>query len=338
MRPAWFLALLAVSACGAARSEAAHEVDAREVDARRAGRIRVAIFADMPYHTPADTNGAAVMAGYRAVLDTIAAEPLAFVVHLGDLTMTTCTDSVYAQRVRELEALPHPVFYTPGDNEWTDCAPSGASPVERLAKLRELFTRGSTSLGRRTLPLERQSADARYATFRENVRWTAGGVTFVSLHVTGSNNNRGRDTTSAPGEYVERNAANLAWLRDAFAAAERAGSLGVGIFMHANPRLDAPGNRHTRRPKPDGFADLLDELERLAVAFRKPVALVHGDTHYFRVDQPFSDATTRRTITNITRAETFGSPDLHGLLMTVDAGSPNLFRFEPLIVPRNARR
>ena len=63
-----------------------------------------------------------------------------------------------------------------------------------------------------------------------------------------------------------------------------------------------------------------------------------GDTHYFRVDRPFSDSTTRLVIPTITRAETYGNPNFHAIVMTVDTASPNLFRFEPLAVPRNAPR
>ena len=333
MKTVWPFTLSVLTACASARTEPSPALETFD-----RGVSRVVVFGDMPYHTPTDSSGPTITAGYQAVLDTIAAQQLAFVVHIGDITQSTCTDSVYALRVRELAAIPHPVFYTPGDNEWTDCTGAGVDPVERLAKLRELFTRGNTSLGRRALSLERQSADAQYASFPENARWATGGVTFFSLHVTGSNNNRGRDTTTVPEEFARRNAANLAWLRAGFAAAERDGSRGVGIFMHANPQLNAPGARYARRPRPDGYAELLDELQRLAIAFRKPVALVHGDTHYFRVDQPFFDATTRRTITNITRAETYGSPDLHGLVMTIDPTSANLFRFEPLVVRRNVQR
>jgi len=54
-------------------------------------------------------------------------------------------------------------------------------PVERLAKLHEVFTQGNTGLGQRTLPLERQSAQATYPTYRENVRWTMGDVVFLTL-------------------------------------------------------------------------------------------------------------------------------------------------------------
>ena len=43
-------------------------------------------------------------------------------------------------------------------------------PLERLAKLRQMFFQGDQSLGRCTLRLMRQSEDTRYAKFRENVR------------------------------------------------------------------------------------------------------------------------------------------------------------------------
>ena len=122
------------------------------------------------------------------------------------------------------------------------------------------------------------------------------------------------------------------------ALATRERKRGVAMFMQANPGLNTVAGRWAPRPKPDGFADFLSEFQRLAVAFGKPVALVHGDTHYFRVDQPFSDSTTRLVIPTITRAETYGNPNFHAIVMTVDPASPNLFRFEPLVVLRNGAR
>lgn len=279
------------------------------------------------------------MAAYHAVLDTISAENVAFVVHVGDFTGATCSDSLYSVRLREFSAIPHPFVYTFGDNEWTDCARDGKDPVERLAKLREMFTQGNTSLGKRTMPLERQSAQPRYAKYRENVRWSMGDVVFLTLNIPGSNNNRGNDTVAAPPrEFVERNVANLAWLRDGFALAEREGKRGVVVFMQANPGLSTSAGRWGPRSRIDGFADFLATFQQLARSFRKPVALVHGDTHYFRVDQPFSDSTTRLILTNITRAETYGNPNFHAVVLTVDPASPNLFRFEPLVVPKNGPR
>lgn len=294
--------------------------------------FRVAVLGDMPYHAPDDPRRDSIMAAYRAVLDTIAALDVAFVVHVGDITGNTCSDSLYAERLREFSAMPHPFFYAFGDNEWTDCARDGFDPLERLAKLREVFTRGAISLGRRTLPVERQGDDPRFAAFRENVRWRVDGILFVTLHVVGSNNNRGRDSIPPP-EYVERTAANLAWLRDAFAQATRDGNRGLALFMQANPML-MPLVPAGQSPPPNGLSETMDELRRLALAFEGHVALVHGDTHTFRVDQPLRDA-AGRIRTTFTRAETYGNPSFHAMIMTVSPGTSSVFRFEPLVVLRN---
>jgi hypothetical protein len=44
------------------------------------------------------------------------------------------------------------------------------------------------------------------------------------------------------------------------------------------------------------------------IGFRKPVAWVHGDSHYFRVDKPFQG----RRLENFTRVETFGDNQGNG--------------------------
>src|SRR5262249_38215440 len=110
---------------------------------------------------------------------------LSFVIHVGDLSSAQygCTDDVQSKRLAQFNALPHPVVYTPGDNEWTDCHEGqkvqGRDPLERLKRLRSLFFEGEQSLGKRTMPLLRQSQSPEFATYRENVRWDQGGVTFV---------------------------------------------------------------------------------------------------------------------------------------------------------------
>jgi predicted phosphodiesterase len=301
------------------------------------GPLRIIVLGDMPYHAPGDQNADSLMRSYHAVLDTVSRDRADFVVHIGDITMSTCTDSLYRVRLDEFRRIPKPVFYTFGDNEWTDCRSSGAEPLERLRALRSIFTAGDASLGGTRWPLVRQSDDSRFAEYRENVRWTSGGVVFATVHMTGSNNNRGRDTTAVPAEFGARSAATVAWLEETFRVARETSARGVAIFTQANPGLAVPWSRYAPRPKPDGFAEFLDAFQRLALSFGKPVALIHGDTHYFRVDHPFHDA-ERRTITSIIRAETFGTPNLHALVVTVDAADPNLFSFAPLHVPANRLR
>lgn len=257
---------------------------------------------------------------------------LAFVVHDGDIKSgsSPCTDQLFLQRRDLYNTFAEPFILVPGDNEWTDCHRTGADPVERLARLREIFFGGDTSLGQRTLRLTRQSENPRYAQFRENVRWRYGDVLFVGLNVTGSNNNLGR-TPAADAEYRERNAAVLAWIQSAFALAQRENSKAIMLIIQANPGFELAADN----PNRTGYNDFLAELETQTLNFQKPVVLVHGDSHYFRVDKPLISARTGRRIENFTRVETFGSPDVHWLRATVDFRDPNLFNFDQEIVDQN---
>ena len=81
-------------------------------------------------------------------------------------------------------------------------------------------------------------------------------------------------------------------------------------------------------------------LRAEVVAFAKPVAYVHGDSHYFRLDKPFLNAQGQRLET-FTRVETFGDHqenginDNHWLKVFVDPKSREVFSYQPQIVPAN---
>jgi hypothetical protein len=270
---------------------------------------------------------------------------LAFVVHVGDLSSPRfgCTDALWAKRLAQFRASAHPLVYTPGDNEWTDChepTVPGGNPLERLAKLRTVFFAGEHTLGQRSFALTRQSqsADPTFTKYWENVRWDLGGVTFLTLHVTGSNNGLGR-TPEGDAEYGERNQANLAWLRQGFEHAKATNSRAIVIMQQANmfPEFAPfPGTPQT----PSGYADLRGELQKETTAFGKPVVLVHGDSHFFRVDKPLSPRPARGVavtpaLENFTRVETFGTPYHHWVHVTVDPNDPNVFTFRPRLVAAN---
>lgn len=267
------------------------------------------------------------------VMEDLNSERLEFVVHDGDLWGGTfCTDENYQVRHALLNSSVHPLIYTPGDNEWTDCyqtARGGLDPLERLPRLRQIFFPDDFSLGQRKLQLTRQSAiTPTYATYRENALWSFANVTFATLHVVGSNNNLDR-TPENDQEFAARNAANLAWLRHVFEHARATSSRGVMIIQQANPFFERPRERRI------AFNDVLDVLEEETVAFGKPVVLVHGDTHYFRVDKPLVSQASGRRIENFTRLETFGQPDHHWVQVTIDPSDPNLFAFRQRLVAAN---
>jgi hypothetical protein len=98
-------------------------------------------------------------------------------------------------------------------------------------------------------------------------------------------------------------------------------------------------------PTPDGFHDFLVALRQEVIAFEKPVAYVHGDSHYFRVDKPFLDAQGRR-LENFTRVETFGDNvfstdpssddnNVHWVKVFVDPRSREVFSYQAQMVPGN---
>ena len=63
------------------------------------------------------------------------------------------------------------------------------------------------------------------------------GVTFVTLHIVGSNDNFGR-TPEMDAEHRERKAANIAWLRNAFSEAKASNSRGLALLTQANPNFE----------------------------------------------------------------------------------------------------
>lgn len=227
------------------------------------------------------------------------AEPLAFVVHVGDITSGTgpCDDAWLEERKRQFARIRHPFVLLPGDNEWTDCRRSGFEPLERLEKWRMLFC-----FRYENFELERQAGRC------ENVRWIAGNVVFVGLNVPGGNNNLAHD----PLEHGERMRAVLAWLDEAQALARERD--GLVVLMHANPFV-------TRRFGEDGYAALRERLRRLGEAMPGKVLLVHGDTHRYRDDAP---------LPGLQRVEVFGSPHIRWTKARIERGAARLFRMEPM--------
>jgi len=263
-----------------------------------------------------------------------------------------CVEENYKAILDSFQTVRHPFILTPGDNDWTDCWPLEArkvDPLELLSRVRALFFPEGRSLGQRQLAVKNQSADPQYAKFRENLRWSVGGVTFVTLHIVGSNDNFGR-TPEMDAEHAERKAANIAWMQQAFAEAKASNSLGLVILTQANPGFENfwPPAARTRYfipfiprgqalPNPStAFGDYIDALGEQLESYGKPVAFFHGDTHLFRIDKPLYSKKTKRLFENFTRVETFGWPDTHWVRVSVDPNDPQLFRFKAEIVRENA--
>lgn len=308
--------------------------------------FQIGLMGDLPYSIEEEKK-------MPALMEDMNRHDLAFIVQNGDFQtdprsyrdgMVPCTDATLMARFEIFQSSRHPLIVTPGDNDWTDCAHAKPpiDPLTRLAKLREVLYRDNLSLGQRKMAVIQQSNDPNFAKFPENARWSVGEVAFATFHIVGSNNNLGR-TTEMDAEYRERNAASLAWLRVVFERAKQENRKGLMIVMQANPRFENtwPKNFFGRlRTTPpgnavSGFSDFLAALEVETLAFGKPVVLVHGDTHYFRIDKPLIGTKSGRAIENFTRVENFSTPDVHWLRVTVDPGDPQVFTFRQEIVSKN---
>ena len=344
-----------------ARVGDSHRGDNRDQD-DHAGVYAIGLWGDLPYSDVQATEG---VPNLIADMNT---QELAFTVHDGDfkagngtpgsVTPTICSDDLYLQARGYFAALRAPAMLTPGDNDWTDCdRPSngGFYSLERLDHEREVFFRSPFSLGQRRMRQEVQTAAPFCLGVNglvpcvENRRWTVGHVTYATLNIQGSCNNL-CDTAPDPAEYAERNPANIAWMHETFDEAKARHSAAIMFISQADPGWDLSDVTRAplRDPKtleetdgqPDGFKDFLSALRDDVIAFRRPVAYVHGDSHYFRVDKPFQDGQGRR-LENFSRVETFGdnqangNNDVHWIKVLVDPRSREVFSYQVQVVPAN---
>jgi hypothetical protein len=313
--------------------------------------FEVALWGDVPY---ASAGTGTATPKVPNLIQHMNEANLAFTIFNGDTKdgSTLCTDEIIGSQVRaRFDSVNAPTIYTPGDNEWTDCHRTnngGRDPLERLGYIRRTLFNTTQSFGRNKMTLEMQGTPA--GPYSENARWIHKGVVFATLHVVGSNNNKvnqGQCTSSASArtlamcdaanlEFQERDAMNLAWLRRSFEVARQINAPGIMITIQANPVFDSidtfPANERDD-PLADGFNSFVQNLIQETEGFSGQVVLVHGDSHYFRIDMPLYSP--NRLLHKFTRVETFGSSNAHWVKAKVNPNSRQVFTFEPMIVPGN---
>jgi hypothetical protein len=218
------------------------------------------------------------------LVDRINHEPTRFTIHVGDIKSgsTLCSDDMFARVYSQFMAFDKPLIYTPGDNEWTDCHRKNNGPydpIERLQKIRGLFFSSDQSLGRQPLTLEQQSAQAAFRHFPENRRWSVEQISFATIHMVGSNNNDQPELPSSS-EFKSRNDANIAWMKETFAIARKQSLKAIVFAMQADTFYD------TSKSPESGFIDWLSAFQQEMSSWKKPVLLIQGDSHVFKVDRP----------------------------------------------------
>jgi len=309
---------------------------------------------------------------YERLIGAINDSDPAFTIHVGDTWgVKTCTEENHLWVRGWFDRYTHPVVYTPGDNEWTDCreayvleaysrvvtgqgtpddmkvlgsvqgldsAMAGAGyddTLESLRTIRRVFFSESTSMGSVKMPLTRQADVSEFKETVENVRWQKNGVTFATVSVPGSQNGFVINDARRAQEAIARNDANVAWIKDTFAAA--ADSEAIVIALHAGMFIDADGGQFANKELRGGvdgpFYWIALAIRDLAESFGKPVLLINGDFHEFVVDRPFFVSQGEVKLPkygNVTRLQVYGAPELRAVRVDVDTGTPWVFSFSPL--------
>ena len=302
------------------------------------------LWGDMPYQKAGDEPK------IPALIQSLNQSDIAFSLYDGDIKdgSSPCSDAIYASALAMFSQLKKPVIYLPGDNEWTDChrtSNGGYDPLERLAYLRKTLYPTPASLGQRTLPLIHQGKPGEK--FYENVRFSHQGIVFAGFNMPGNNNNlvltekecshKSQRTPAqcdtANAEYRERDAANVAWMQQAFQSAKAEKARGIVLVFQADPGFDLPetGDKdESQGARVSGYRNFINSVVQETEQFPGQVLLVHGDTHFFKLDKPLYSPT--RLLPNFTRLETFGSPLIHWVRVTVEPKNPNVFSVQPVIV------
>lgn len=293
--------------------------------ARAEPALRFVALGDMPYGHETRTGPA-----YRKLIELVNAEQVPFAIHVGDFKdgLAECSDAQYDRQYAYFQRYSSALIYTPGDNDWTDCQRQRADPLERLSALRQRFFGSPRSLGAQPIALQRQTDSLpERAAYPENQRWWLQGVLFATVHTVGPDDNAKDESPALLREHAQREAANIAWLMGTFDLARRQSARAVVVATQADPFKDGrwPGDPPVVR-KP--FRRLLsDTLLPLATASRLPVLFIHGDSHHFISDQPFTDAQGRR-LPGLWRLQVPGEERMHAVLVSVEPGAAQPFKLQ----------
>ena len=292
--------------------------------------FRFVALGDMPYNIPDD------YVRYERLIRDINKIKPSFTIFIGDTKSgsSPCSDEYNLIVKKYFDQFSEPLIYSIGDNEWTDChRPNAGSydPIERLQGVRKTFFGSAMSLGKRRLQLSRQAdLDIRYAKYVENSMWVKNHFLFVNLHIPGSNNNFERDD-SAKQEYYSRNQANLSWIDEAFKLATSKKYSGIVLFYQA----DMFYSPTQATDLTSGYRDTLQTLTTHAQAFKKPVLLIHGDSHRLIIDQPLKSIEQKNILENVLRLQVMGAEQVQAVEVQVNPAAQQPFSFTPILIREN---
>ena len=297
----------------------------------QAETFRFVALGDLPYGSD-ETAGVK----YRQLITQINALNPEFSIHVGDFKAGSahCSDEEFERQRKHFDLFKGAVIYTPGDNDWTDCgrkSNGSYDPLERLDKLRIQFFKPDTSLGQAPLAVATQAKTMpQYSTYIENQRWQFANTLFTTVHIVGSDNRFAPNNADAEKEFLTRDQANIAWIKEAFRVAASQ-NLQTLVFAFQADVIRGMSRSGTWAEKTGFHASIEQTLLPLAKDFKGSVLIVHGDSHNFEFDQAF--LLNSQVLKNVYRLEVPGAKTTGAVSVTVDEGSVKPFSVEKISVP-----
>ena len=105
------------------------------------------------------------------------------------------------------------------------------------------------------------------------------------------------------------------------------------MTFQAYPGYDLPETEDSDEstlPQFEGYRAFMHALVAENETYKGQVLLVHGDTHFFKMDKPFYSPS--KVLPNLTRLQTFGSPVNHWVKVSVNLKWPEVFTIRPVMV------
>jgi len=297
----------------------------------QAETFRFVALGDLPYGSD-ETAGVK----YRQLITQINALNPEFSIHVGDFKAGSahCSDEEFKRQRKHFDLFKGAVIYTPGDNDWTDCgrkSNGSYDPLERLDKLRAQFFKPDKSLGQAPLAVATQAKTMpQYSTYIENQRWQFASTLFTTVHIVGSDNRFAPNNADAEKEFLARDQANIAWIKEAFRVAASQ-NLQTLVFAFQADVIRGMSRSGTWAEKTGFHASIEQTLLPLAKDFKGSVLIVHGDSHNFEFDQTF--LLNSQVLKNVYRLEVPGAKTTGAVSVTVDEGSVKPFSVEKISVP-----
>ena len=138
-------------------------------------------------------------------------------------------------------------------------------------------------------------------------------------------NNNFQNSLEKNKEFLERNAANNAWITYIFNLANKNLFSGIIFAYHADMFFHQP---QTKDPEV-GFKETLRLLTREAELFKKPVLLMNGDSHTLKIDQPLLND-KKNVLENVYRLQVMGAEQIQAVEITIDPRKNSPFIFRPI--------